>query len=129
MKRGKKPARPIGIGILFWLGAGDILPSPLIKVYIKLDMSFRSSFLSNPIQRYSLFISYNNQHLVVMSPGGNVPPTFDCLREEGRLLFIVGFAGTEAVPSESSADKCDSVVRLCASLLLFMPEGSSTAGR
>jgi hypothetical protein len=42
--------------IFFWLGAGDILPSPLIKVYIKLDMSFCSSLLSNPIQRYPLFI-------------------------------------------------------------------------
>jgi len=53
-----------------------------------------------------------------------VPPTFDCLREEGRLLFILGFVGTKPLSSESSTDKSDNVVSL---LLLFIAERSWTA--
>jgi len=51
-EEGKSPAVPSGSDfflIFFGWGEGDILPSPFIKVYIKLNMSFCSSFLSNPI--------------------------------------------------------------------------------
>lgn len=49
------------------------------------------------------------------------PPTFDCLLDEGRLLFIIGFRGAEPIPSQASVDKSDGVSCLLCSLF-FMPE-------